>query len=282
MKMKKLLLVLLALSLVFALAACKKDCTEHVDENKDGKCDVCEAEVEVPCTEHVDADKNGKCDVCDATVEVANTMTYAEFSAAAMDSEVTVITYVQAKQGHWNNEGVDVASFYTQAPDGAYFLYDMPCSAEEYAALVPGTCIKVTGYKAEWSGEVEITDATFEILDRDPYIATATDITAELAAGADVVAKQNQLVSLKNVSVMSAPIYKWDGSGSEGDDLYLTLSLGPDKTITVVVESYLHGNGSEVYEAVEALEMGDIINVEAFLYWYNGAQPHINAITVAE
>lgn len=39
-------------------------CAEHVDENKDGKCDVCGTEV--ACAEHVDADKDGKCDVCDA------------------------------------------------------------------------------------------------------------------------------------------------------------------------------------------------------------------------
>ena len=38
--------------------------------------------------------------------------------------------------------------------------------------LTPGTKIKVTGYKAEWSGEVEITDATFE-LEEGNYVAPA-------------------------------------------------------------------------------------------------------------
>ncbi len=50
------------------------DCTEHVDEDGNGKCDICDADmpvVEPPvCTEHVDEDGNGKCDVCDADVEV--------------------------------------------------------------------------------------------------------------------------------------------------------------------------------------------------------------------
>ena len=45
--MKKLLAVLLALTLVFALTACfAPDCTEHVDENNDGKCDVCDTPIE--------------------------------------------------------------------------------------------------------------------------------------------------------------------------------------------------------------------------------------------
>ena len=285
--MKKLLLAVLALLLVFALASCSlfggKECEEHVDTNKDGKCDVCEATVEVPCTEHVDEDKNGKCDKCEADVEVEEeVMTYAEFAAAAINDEVTVITYVQAKQSWWEKDGVGVGTFYTQAEDGAYFIYEMPCSKAEYDALVPGTCIKVTGYKAEWSGEIEITDATFEVIADKTYIASATEITPDVFAGNDVIAKQNQLVALNNVFVKEAPMYKWDGSGSEGDDIYLTLAVGPEKTITVVVESYLHGNGSAVYEAVEALQVGQMVSIEAFLYWYNGAQPHVNKIVVED
>ncbi len=40
-------------------------CTEHVDENTDGVCDVCgEPMPKEPCSEHVDEDEDGKCDVC--------------------------------------------------------------------------------------------------------------------------------------------------------------------------------------------------------------------------
>ena len=66
-----------------------------------------------------------------------------------LDAEVVIETYVQAKQSWWE----DKATIYTQDKDGAYFIYNMPCSEEEYEKLVPGTKIKVTGYKAEWSGE---------------------------------------------------------------------------------------------------------------------------------
>ena len=72
----------------------------------------------------------------------------------------TFETYVQAKQSWWE----DKATFYTQDKDGAYFIYNMPCSEEDYEKLVPGTKIKVTGYKAEWFGEIEVADvSSFEI-----------------------------------------------------------------------------------------------------------------------
>ena len=79
-------------------------------------------------------------------------MTYDEYVAAALDSEVVIEAYVQAKQSWWE----DQATVYAQDKDGAYFLYNMACSEEDYAKLTTGTKIKVTGFKAEWSGEVEI------------------------------------------------------------------------------------------------------------------------------
>ncbi|RAY89557.1 hypothetical protein DK853_55380, partial [Klebsiella oxytoca] len=63
--------------------------------------------------------------------------------------------------------------------DGAYYLYNMECSKEDYEKLTPGTKIKVTGFKTEWSGEVEIIDATFEIQSGN-YVAPAEDVTSLL------------------------------------------------------------------------------------------------------
>lgn len=58
-------------------------------------------------------------------------------------------TYVQAKQSRWE----DKATVYTQDKDGTYFIYEIACSEEDYEKLVPGTKIKVIGYKSEWSVE---------------------------------------------------------------------------------------------------------------------------------
>lgn len=68
MKTKILALIMAILCLTTLFAACKKTCEEHVDENKDAKCDVCEAAIE--CKEHKDDNKDAKCDVCGKDVEV--------------------------------------------------------------------------------------------------------------------------------------------------------------------------------------------------------------------
>ena len=141
-------------------------------------------------------------------------MTYAEFDAAALDSEVVVETYVQGKQSWWDNKG----TFYLQDKDGAYFVYEMGCTEEEYNKLTQGTKIKVTGFKAEWAGEVEIIDAKFEILDGN-YVATALDVTDKLGTD-ELINYQNQLVSFKGMTV-EAIEYK---NGEPGDDIYVTLA----------------------------------------------------------
>ncbi|MBR3689471.1 MAG: hypothetical protein IKL85_10410, partial [Lentisphaeria bacterium] len=87
---------------------------------------------------------------------------------------------------------------YTQDQDGAYFLYELACSEEDAAKLVPGTKIKVTGYKGQWAGEVEVMDGTFEFVEGgDTFIAEALDVT-DLLASEDLIAHQNELVSFKS------------------------------------------------------------------------------------
>ena len=48
------------------------------------------------------------------------------------------------------------------------------------------------------------------------------------------------------------------------------------------MEFYLCGNDTETYKAVEALEVGDVVDVEGFLYWYEGVNTHITAVRPAE
>ena len=76
-------------------------------------------------------------------------------------------------------------------------------------------------------------------------------------------------------------MYGWDGSGSEGDDLYFNASVD-GKVYTFVVESNLCDENSEVYQTVKNLKVGDQIDMEGFLYWYEGAQPHIISVTLPE
>ena len=205
----------------------------------------------------------------DPAVKSEGVMTYAEYEAAAMDSEVVIEAYVQAKQSWWE----DKATVYAQDPDGAYFLYDMACSAEDYEKLTVGTKIKVTGFKGAWEGEVEIMDATFEI-GEGTWVAEPTDVTALLANEAELIKHQNKLVSFKGMTV-EAVEYK---NGEPGDDIYVTLSLDGN-SYSFCVEMYLTGPDTEVYTTVGTLAAGDVVDVEGFLYWYQGVNTHITAVT---
>ncbi len=210
-------------------------------------------------------------------------MTHAEYIAADLDTEVVVETYVQAKQSWWDNK----ATVYTQDQDGAYFLYNMACSEEDYAKLVPGAKIKVTGYKSEWSGEVEIIDATFE-LEEGSFVAEPVDVT-DLLGKDELIDHQNELVTFSGMTVEAAGkddagndvafLYNWDGSGEDGNDLYFKVSKD-GATYTFTVESYLCDNTTDVYAAVKNLQIGDTVDLEGFLYWYEGVNPHITSVTV--
>ena len=195
-------------------------------------------------------------------------MTYAEYMAAALDTEVTIEAYVQAHQSWWDNK----ITVYAQDRDGAYFLYEMACTEENSKKLVPGTKIKVTGTKIEWEGEVEISEATFEILEGS-YVAPAFDATSLLGTE-DLIKHQNEFVVFKGLTV-EAINYR---NGEPGDDIYLTFKYG-EATYDFCVEVYLTGTESEVYKTVATLSAGDKVDVEGFLYWYKGANPHVTSIT---
>ena len=198
-------------------------------------------------------------------------MTHEQYVAAEMQAQVTVETYVQAHQSWWDNK----VTVYCQSPDGAYFLYELACSEEDAAKLTPGTKIRVTGNKGEWAGEVEIMDGTFEFVKGDSFVAEALDVTALLGTE-EMIAHQNEFVAFKGMTV-EAIEYK---NGEPGDDIYVT--LGKDGgSYSFCVERYLTGPETDVYTTVGALNVGDTVDVEGFLYWYEGMNPHITAITPA-
>ena len=215
-------------------------------------------------------------------------MSYADYTAAELDTEVTITAYVQAHQSWWDGK----VTIYAADADGAYFLYEVPCSEEDAEKLVPGAKFTATGFKSEWSGEVELADISdFEIIDDgDTFVAEPVDVT-DLLGKDELIGKMNQLVSFKGMTVEPSRIegddaeyaflYNWDGSGEEGNDLYFNVSKD-GATYNFTVESYLCGPGTDVYEAVKALNVGDVVDLEGFLYWYNGANPHITAVAAAE
>ena len=283
--MKKIVALTLTLAMAFSMVACGAKTEEAPAATEEVVVET--TTEEVAAEETTDAETEATADAetaATADVKSEGVMTYEEYAAAELDTEVVVETYVQAKQSWWE----DKATVYTQDKDGAYFLYELACSEEDYAKLVPGTKIKVTGYKGEWAGEVEIMDGTFEILEGS-YIAEAEDITA-LLASEELINHQNKFVAFKGMTVEAsvdaegnevAFLYNWDGSGEDGNDLYFNVSLD-GQTYTFTVESYLCDNTTDVYAAVKNLQIGDVVDMEGFLYWYEGVNPHITSLTVVE
>ena len=255
--MKKWFAMLLAVLMVVSLAACTQTTPTAAPTTKP---------TTAPTAKPTEAPT-------EAPVKV---MTYEEYAAAPLESEVVVETYVQAKQSWWDNKG----TFYTQDENGGYYLYNMTCTQEEYNKLVPGTKIRVTGFKSEWAGEVEITDAAFEILEGS-YIAEPAEVSANDAAGLEQ--HMNQLVTFKRMTVEAmddGAAFNYKNAEEKSDDLYFRATNGD--TINFCVEFYLTGKDTDVYKAVEGLKVGDTVDVTCFMYWYNGPNPHVISVTPAE
>ena len=279
--MKKTLAVMLTASLVLTLAGCAVPAASSQPAAEP----AAEA-VEEAAETAAAAAEEAPAEAADDVFADLPVMTHEEYLAAELESPVVIETYVQATQSWWDNK----ITVYSQAEDGAYFIYNMACSEEDAAKLTPGTKIRVKGYKTEWSGETEIAEgATFEILEGE-FTAPVTDVTDLLGTDA-LVEHQNEYVSFKGMTVEAAGqndagedvafLYNWDGSGEDGNDLYFNVSKDGN-TYTFTVESYLCDASTEVYAAVKNLQIGDVIDLEGFLYWYEGANPHITKVTAAE
>ena len=256
--MKKIIAMLLAMAMVLAFAACAKTEAPAATEAPATEAPATEAPAtEAPATE--------------VPVEEVVVMTYEEFMAAELEDVVCIETYVQGHQSWWDNK----ISVYCQDENGAYFLYELACSEEDAAKLVPGTKIRVTGDKAEWAGEVEIMNGTFEFVEGEAYVAEALDVT-ELLGTEELINHQNKVVAFTGMTVEGIE-YK---NSEPGDDIYVTLGYN-GASYSFCVEIYLTGAESEVYTTVGTLNVGDVVNVEGFLYWYEGMNPHITAISLA-
>ncbi len=209
-----------------------------------------------------------------AVTVVESLMTHDEYIAAELDAPVVIESYVQATQSWW----ADKITAYLQDETGAYLAYEMACSEEDAAKLVPGTKIIVTGYKGEWAGEIEIMDATFTFVEgAEKYVAEAADLTSVLANETELIKHQNEYAMFKGL-VIEKIEYK---NGEPGDDIYVTVKQG-DKSFDFCVERYLTAPETDVYKAFADLKAGDEVNITGFVYWYEGVNTHITAVEVVE
>ena len=208
-------------------------------------------------------------------------MTYEEFMAAETAQPVVIEAYVQGKQDYYAAK--ETANLYLADADGAYYCYGCKMTQEQFDALEEGVKVRVSGEKAEWAGEIEVggDDIKLEEILDGKFIAAPVDVTG--IAGEDLAKYMNSKVVFKGVVVRpqdNGEAFSKKDSDSD-PDLYFAAANEADK-ISFCVESYLTGADSDVYKAVEGLKVDDKINVTAFLYWYNGANPHVIGVEAAE
>ena len=243
--MKKLFAALCALLMVLSLTACGKKEEEPVVDNSENQTEV------------------------ENQTEESPTMSYEEYMAAELDSEVVLDLYAQNSQSWWDGK---ITVYATDDKGNGVFVYELACDEADAEWFKGGNGFRVTGYKSEWSGEVEVVDGTFTKLSQT-YTAAAVNADDKFGDNDALLPMQNQLVAFTGLTVDSIS-YKND---EPGDDIYLTFSKD-GKTMDFCVEVYLTGTDSDVYTTVGELSAGDVVDVEGFLYWYNGANPHITSI----
>lgn len=258
--MKKILCLALVLIMALSVVACV-----------DNPAPTTPSTTEPTTSTTVDPNPNDE----DTVTKSEGVMSWTEYIAADLESEVVIEAYVQGKQAWWFNsdKNTGLGTFYLQDGVGGYFLYELACTEEEYNALRVGTKVRVTGYKAEWSGEVEIIDATVEVLE-GYYVAEPVDVTNKLGTE-ELVNYQNMLVAFNGLTVVGIEYQ----NGTRGKDIYVTLSLNGAE-YSFCVESYLTNADSDLYKAVETLKAGDVVDVVGFAYWYNEINTHITGVTV--
>ena len=292
--MKKVVSVALALCMAAAVTGCAGEPAAAESTAPESSSAAESTAEEAPAEEAAEEPAEEAAEEPAAEVAV---MSYDEYAAIEVNEgdrvPVTIQGYVQAKQDLYTDSatGLSNTSLYLQDEDGAYFAYRVQCTPEDFEKLTEGVCVQVSGDKTMWSGEVEIAEGcTFTFVEgADTFVAEPLDVT-EMLGTDELVSHQNQKVTFTGLTVAPSTmegdeteyafLYNWDGSGTEGDDIYFNVEYNGE-VYQFLVESDLCGSDSEVYNAVKNLQVGQTIDCEGFLYWYEGVNPHITSVTVA-
>ena len=281
--MKKVLSILLVLAMVFALAACGTPANNTANTNS-GTNASNNAGSNTNNAAGSNASENTN------TADGPKSVTYAEFAAAKADSDIVVEGYLQgwAYSSQYGNAGLFIMN-----DDGNFYAYRAKCDDATAAKFAEGVKVRITGQKAYWEGFHEIAEgATIEVLEGNK-IYPAVEVGKDIIDIDAMTKLQGARVALKGATVVAADtkvddkevafLYNWDGSGSAGsnNDLYINITLPgiADEHFTVVVESDEIAEGSDTYKAATELNIGDVIDIEGFMYWYNGPQVHIHKIS---
>ena len=196
---------------------------------------------------------------------------------------IVLTAYIQYFE--YDGKTVDI---FMQDEDGGYFTYGLTVTEDEYNAFNNHLYKEITilGEKDKVNGFFELSSISEWYFsnpkgDRE-FRATPYDITSIVTDYDAMSTHQGELITLDCTVELCrdeennpcAFLYKYNGTGRAGDDLYIHIT--EKSGIELVVETDVFKDGSELYEYVENnLQVGDKITVVGYLWWYNGPQPHI-------
>ncbi len=104
---------------------------------------------------------------------------------------------------------------------------------------------------------------------------TSTSPAQSFAKGTDDDGAYIEIDGQKLYKVASPISYDPDKSDS---DIYFKAKDANGNVVEFCVEYYLTNDSTDTYQAALDLKVGDTIDIEGFLYWYNGANPHVTKI----
>ena len=213
----------------------------------------------------------------DILAKSEDAMDYAAFAAAEAEEPVVIEAYVQA----WGDWGRSSLALYAQDAEGGYYVAELACPYGAEEELIPGRKIRVTGVKSQRGDGMEIVGASFTPLIGSCHFAPL-DLSAPLEEG-QLIRYQNQKVVFKGMTVDayddSGAAFAFEDAENRNGDLYFKAS-GGGRSWEFRVALAFGGREGEAYKAVQKLNVGDSVDLEGFLYWNDGAQPQITAVTV--
>jgi len=171
-------------------------------------------------------------------------------------------TYVQSK----SRDVEGTVQLFTQNGDSAYLVKTTSLSESQFDELAVGAKISVSGVKINGASNNVVGDAVIGVLDsssNSDYIAEPVDVTELLAANDSdaLIHYYNKLVSLKGLSVTRAA---QDKNGM----LNIQFKIGENNEAKYDfnVDPALVSNDSDTYLTALALSLGEVADVECFLY----------------
>ena len=233
MKAKKILFVLLALALVFAIASCggggSKPCETCVDENSDGICDVCEKEIPVE-------------EVADVPLFVNGSPTFQVVLAENLSSDIKQAAVNSIKSMLKRDYDVDVDLFYEKSEDDAdkfnteVLIGEVSSRGDEYC--FDGHTFGKDGYIIKIVGKKIVINAGSEeslILAMETF---AEDVLAKNDITNLVMTKDDVVVEIQDDYRVTA--LKVNGNDMKGYTIAANLSMNRYEAAALTLQDFIY------------------------------------------